>query len=73
MQTLTAKNLGFIAKLNKVERIPVNDQKFKNLISDKDGNCFYSINEINELLKAWIEGWDSANNEYKKYSRKSKN
>jgi hypothetical protein len=67
MQTLTAKNLGFIAKLNKADRLPALDDKWWNLIQDN------AVEQIKEMYDAWLEGWDSANNEYKKYSRKSKN
>ena len=67
MQTLTAKNLGFIAKLNKADRLPALDDKWWNLIQDN------AVEQIKEMYDAWLQGWDSANNEYKKYSRKSKN
>jgi hypothetical protein len=67
MQTLTAKNLGFIAKLNKADRIPSRDTKWWDMIQS------LSMNEINIMYNAWLEGWDSANTEYKKYNRKSKN
>ena len=30
----TAQNLGFIAKLNKLDRIPVKDQKLWNMVVD---------------------------------------
>ena len=66
MQTLNAKNLGFIAKLNKADRLPALDDKWWILIQD------YAVEQIKEMYDAWLEGWDSANTEYKKYNRKSK-
>ena len=65
--TLTAKNLGFIAKLNKADRLPAKDTKWWDMIQS------LPINEIDIMYKAWLAGWDSANTEYKKYNRKSKN
>jgi hypothetical protein len=68
--TLTAKNLGFIAKLNKVERNPSKDKTLWQFAINlgKTSNPDYF-----EIVRAWEAGWDSANNEYKKYNRKSKN
>ena len=55
MQTLTAKNLGFIAKLNKADRLPALDDKWWILIQDN------AVEQIKEMYDAWLEGWDSAN------------
>ena len=71
MQTSTAKNLGFIAKLNRVERIPSKDKNLWQYAIElgRSGN----EPDYFEIVKDWEAGWDSANNEYKKYNRKSKN
>jgi hypothetical protein len=65
-----ARNLGFIAKLNKVQRSPSEDKNLWqfaiNLGKTSNPNYF-------AIVRAWKEGWDSANTEYKKYNRKFKN
>lgn len=58
-----AKNLGFIAKMNKENRTPAHDKKFMETFKD-------SLTTKN--LEAWLQGWDEANLEYAKYSRTSK-
>ena len=78
----TAKNLGFIAKLNKIDRVAANDAKFALLIRtssevkfDADGHaytCTLPLGQVNQLLNAWTLGWDSCNLEYKKYAKQSK-
>lgn len=65
-----AKNLGFIAKLNKIDRLPVNDKKFQDLIGSP--NCLFTVGEISKLLTSWVSGWDSCNLEYKRYAKQSK-
>jgi hypothetical protein len=55
-----AKNLGFIAKMNKANRIPAHDQKFMETFKD-------SLTVTN--LKAWLQGWDEAHSEYVKTSK----
>ena len=59
-----AKNLGFIAKMNKANRIPAHDSKFMESFKD-------SLTKPN--LKAWLQGWDEAHFEYLKSSKKSNN
>jgi len=50
-----AKNLGFIAKMNGIERAPIRDKKFSEMISDV------------KLMQAWLSGWDECNLEYATY------
>lgn len=59
-----AKNLGFMRKMNKGTRSPMNDIKF--------------LEEFGETLtvrhiKSWLQGWDEANMEYTKASKCVKN
>ena len=70
MQTLTAKNIGFIAKLNGLERLPSKDKKLWQYANE--GKLGHNPQYL-EIVIDWKAGWDSANNEYKKYNRKSKN
>jgi len=58
-----AYNLGFIAKMNKQDRVPAHDGKFMNEFKD-------SLTTFN--LEAWLRGWDEANLEYEKYERHAK-
>jgi hypothetical protein len=57
-----AYNLGFIAKMNKRDRVPAHDEKFMNEFKD-------SLTTSN--FEAWLRGWDDANLEYVKYNSKN--
>jgi hypothetical protein len=58
-----AYNLGFIAKMNKQDRVPAHDQKFMNEFKDE-------LTAFN--FEAWLRGWDDANLEYEKYESHAK-
>ena len=53
--------LGFIARLNNQDRVPIGDPKMASCLSQ---------NNIAEVCKAWLKGWDDCNLEYKRYPGK---
>jgi hypothetical protein len=56
-------NFGFIARMNKQNRVPAHDQKFMAEFKD-------SLTTSN--FEAWLRGWDDANLEYEKYDSHAK-
>jgi hypothetical protein len=63
MTTEEAKNRGFIARMNKKDRVPIHDKKFYDeLISQHTSG-------LKKYLESWLNGWDQAQTEYLKSTR----
>jgi len=58
------KNLGFIARMNRLQRVPAHDPKAIDLLKTRN-NLKASV-----LLAEWLIGWDSCNLEESRYTRK---
>jgi hypothetical protein len=57
INTEDGRMLGFIARLNGQDRVPIGDPKMAPVLSQ---------NNIAEVCKAWLQGWDECNIEYRK-------
>jgi hypothetical protein len=62
-----ARNLGFVARMNKKPRVPAQDPKVMENLKDR-GNIKPSV-----WLNTWLEGWDECNLEEARYTRKAIN
>ena len=62
-----ARNLGFVARMNKRSRVPAQDPKVMENLKDR-GDIKASV-----WLNAWLEGWDECNLEEARYTRKAIN
>lgn len=60
----TAKNFGFIARMNRKDRIPANDTLFMSLFNSSPDK---------QILKSWLRGWDSANLSYSNVTKQINN
>jgi hypothetical protein len=55
----TAKELGRIARMNHLERVPIRDKKLMDSIREKSTAVMYLY------MKSWQLGWDEIDMEYK--------
>ena len=64
MTKAEAKNYGFISRMNNRERTPFDDKKFFDRVSEERPAKGSNNEDWATLFDAWLEGWDSANDEY---------
>lgn len=55
----TARELGRIARMNHLERVPIRDKKLMDSIREKSTAVMYLY------MKSWQSGWDEIDMEYK--------